>query len=151
MIAIGLSPMKLNNTKDKGTGWSACDPARKDCPAHQVRPLLRGCLVGLCPWEDDSLRPCWQRCNAYIQVFCPFCGTFHEHGIDPEITARLASYRVAHCCSGNPFSMIGYWISPWPKSCPEARGHIITPGRKIVRPKPGIELPSLPIGGERAA
>src|SRR5262245_35419223 len=104
-------------------------------PADSVHPLLRVCLKGLYPWANDSFLG-WQSRDARIEVLCPYCKKLHYHGIDTRLTSNFASFKLANClCDA------GYWLSPWPESAPEAKGHLIRPGHAIIRPK--IRLPLL--------
>jgi hypothetical protein len=62
----------------------------------QKKPILRG-------FAKDGL----------INVFCPYCDSFHHHGwTDGE---NKPTHRVAHCHSETGFRQSGYWIAPYRK------------------------------------
>ena len=51
-----------------------------------------------------------------LDVFCPFCDSWHRHGYDKE-DKNIPSHRAAHCIYGkeSPFKNTGYYIAPFIK------------------------------------
>lgn len=83
-------------------------------------PLLRGTLIGTYRTGNGDRQ-------AYLSVWCPFCGRHHEHGwgigdIRPE-------HRAAHCGPESPLHATGYWIAPWRATDAESKGHVVAPRR----------------------
>lgn len=116
----------------------------------QARPLLRGTLVSVgttwypSPGEGEEHRSC------VIAVWCPHCRKHHYHGWNPADGPGVASHRAAHCHDeASPFYASGYFISPWRQSDPESAGHVVRPGRPIVRrvvPPAALDVPAAPGG-----
>jgi hypothetical protein len=105
------------------------------------RPLLRGVLTELFPWRDDLDRPGYQRQDAQLAVWCPWCRAWHYHGWDPANDGRHAEHRSAHCHDeDSPFHKTGYHISVLRRCDPGYSAHVVTPGCEIVRPIPEWEL-----------
>jgi hypothetical protein len=99
-----------------------------------TRPLLRGVLFSLLAWEGHPERPGWERRNAQIAVWCPYCGQEHVHSWDLRDDGRHAAHRVAHCTSRDShFREDGYFISPLRRKDQGYNAHITTPGEEIVR------------------
>jgi hypothetical protein len=119
-----------------------------------ARPLLRGCLVGIYEdtWRDDPENPGYEFADARIQVHCPYCGYGHFHRFNAALDARFAVYiPVADCYRNTPFKKTGYFISTWPHKFAEYKGHVIRPGRQILRPKSASVISIPPTGDGRAA
>jgi hypothetical protein len=104
------------------------------CNNHRATPLLRGTLTDLSTrWSPVPGRPDLEMRWAIVAVWCPHCRRHHTHGWDPADNGSVAEHRVAHCSDG-PFRDSGYYVSVWRrKSDPEYAGHVIPPGRAIVR------------------
>jgi hypothetical protein len=113
----------------------------RDSPKKSVHPktlpLLRGTLIELFRWRDIPDKPGWQRREAQLAVWCPFCKRFHFHGWDPADNASVKSHRVAHCADG-PFRDGGYCVSVWRVTDPDHKSHVCRPGRPFLRKKDAL-------------
>ena len=101
---------------------------------REARPLLRGTLVSIAPDWFPGPSENEERQICVIAVWCPYCRRHHFHGWDPANDGRVAEHRNSHC--HDPDSLFyrgGYYISVWRKSDPESVGHVVRPGRAIVR------------------
>ena len=110
----------------------------------ECKPLLRGVLIELFRWHPDPDRPGFECRHAQLAVWCPWCKRYHYHGWDPANNAGHAEHRCAHCSDGSPFRETGYFVSVFRKSDPEAKAHVVPPGKAIVRKAIERHLPPTP-------
>jgi len=82
-------------------------------------PVLRGTITSINRHDPTA---------GILTVWCPACRDYHQHGWTMTDHAGKASHRVAHC-DGGLFHQHGYLIAPWRQSDPEAKAHVVIPGR----------------------
>jgi hypothetical protein len=54
--------------------------------------------------------------DGTVRAYCPYCETWHVHGLDKDMTKKNGSHRAPHCIDGSPFRDGGYCVKLMNKS-----------------------------------
>ncbi|MEW5734853.1 MAG: hypothetical protein AB1921_08355 [Thermodesulfobacteriota bacterium] len=61
---------------------------------------------------DLPVLKCFPVSKKEVQAWCPFCQTWHIHGLTDDLLAKKKSHRTAHCQNPapSPFAGKGYLL-----------------------------------------
>ena len=75
-----------------------------------MQPLLRELPLLTGPLMEHNTRTD----IVLLDVWCPYCRKWHQHGWPKGSNDKKPQHRGAHCWGG-PFQQHGYLIRPWSK------------------------------------